>query len=139
MSVFDRLRKNQFSEFTTPTLTTVTTLEGEMKPKQAKYPPTVVKVVTVGVVNPENEKIDFSENPDWDIRQTAEGLTNWRPPDAWFLRRHIPYATIDEIHAAYWLTVGYVGTITGIQPERAKQYAVSDILVWREVKMSSAH
>jgi hypothetical protein len=70
----------------------------------------------------------------WDIRQAAEKLTNWRPKDAWFLRRHIPDATMEGIHMAYWLAVGYFGTIPGTTPERAKQYTVNDIQLWREVR-----
>ena len=67
----------------------------------------------------------------WDVKARAIATgTTWRPADAWFLRRHIPDASMDEIWAAYWLTVGYVGT--GTQPERAKQCAISDIRLQRE-------
>ena len=116
MSVFDRLRKK--SNFTVATATVGGFSEW-------------LSVATVAVADKK------SENPapeHWDIRQAAEKLTNWRPKDAWFLRRHIPDATMDECWQAYWLSVGYFGTLPDVTPEKVMQYAVNDIRLWREAR-----
>ena len=122
MSAFNRLRKNQVLEPTNTTVTTVTTVAAENDSS-------VVKVVTVGVVNAQTSKIEDNQpTPGIDPRAAALATgTTWRPPgNPFFIRDHIYNASMDETYDGYWLVVWYVGS--GHTPERAMRYAVARII-----------
>ena len=134
MSVFDRLHKKSNLTVAKAKVAKVAKVDSGNEAKQAEKSGTFATFATIAIADKESENFKKIDNqPDaehWDIKATAEKLTNWRPADAWFLRRHVPDASIDEVWTAYWLSIGYVGT--GIHQERAIRYATLDIQWFRE-------